>query len=123
MLEILNRYAHGFVLVPVALALRRAGLFDRLRSRARIRVDEMTAELGANEGHLRAALRFLHAVGWLEGHADAYALAPAAEEERAVPEDLPAVLDLDVETFLRTGAPEGLLRPWTERVARRWGAA
>jgi myxalamid-type polyketide synthase MxaE and MxaD len=82
----------------------------------------MTAEWGANEGHLRAALRLLDGVGWLERCGDAYSLTAAAEAERDIPDEARAALDLPLDDYFRHGEPAELLAPWIERTRRRWGA-
>ena len=64
MLELINRYAHGFVAIPVILACREQALFELLREPNTTR--GLARRLGANEGHLQVALRLLHSLSWLE---------------------------------------------------------
>ena len=60
MLELINRYAHGFVAIPVILACREQGLFELLREPNTTR--GLARRLRANEGHLQLALRLLHSL-------------------------------------------------------------
>src|SRR5262245_3336001 len=100
MLEALNRYAHGFITVPVVVACRRRGLFEVLRTRGPIAAGPLARELGANEGHLRVALRLLQSLGWLAVENDRFVPTPEAENERDIPDDAVALLELPIEAYL-----------------------
>ena len=69
MLDVLNRYAHGFVVVPVVLACRKGGVFEALEARPRS-AEELAEELGANLGHLQVALRLFESLGWIDRRTD-----------------------------------------------------
>ncbi len=121
MLEALNRYAHGYVTVPVVVACRKRGLFELLRARGPAAVSDLVKELGANEGHLRAALRLLQSLGWLVEVDGRVALGDDAENEREVPEYAVEALQLPLESTFRGEGARERLGPWIERVRRRWG--
>src|SRR5579885_1938584 len=109
MLDIVNRYADGFVAVPVIEACRRRGLFAWLADRQPAGVPALVAGLGAREGHLRVALRLLVELGWLaEEDGGAYRIGLAAPLWERLPEHLGDLLGLAVEEGLRRG-DEGLL--------------
>lgn len=65
MLNIINRYAHGFVAIPVILALQERGLFELLERRGALDETELQQALSANSGNLQVALRLLISLGWL----------------------------------------------------------
>lgn len=57
MLDLINRYAHGFVAIPTILACRERGLFGLLEEGGAMTSRQLAHELDANEGHLCVALR------------------------------------------------------------------
>lgn len=61
MLEVLNRFAHGFVALPVLQALRRRGHFPL--SCTPLPFEQIASSWGANPGHLRVAFRLLESLG------------------------------------------------------------
>ena len=65
MLDVLNRYAHGFVVVPAVLASRKGGLLGALAA-GPVGADELCRTLGANSGHLQVTLRLLQSLGWID---------------------------------------------------------
>src|SRR5688572_11434954 len=100
MLDVLNRYAHGFVVVPVALACRRGGLFDLLQ-RQSPQSAELAARLGANAGHLQVTLRLLESLGWIDVDADGHLQKTTRlDHQRLIPEDVLPLLDADMDAYL-----------------------
>ena len=105
MLDVLIRYSHGFVGVPVIGALRRRGVFDLL-ARADMSSAAIAIATNANAGHMAAALDLLCALGWAAAAPDGTLTLLAAACPDAVPEALldaysctwsppdPATLDL-----------------------------
>ncbi|NEP39776.1 MAG: polyketide synthase, partial [Okeania sp. SIO2H7] len=64
MLELINRYEHGFVSIPVILACREKGLFELIKQK-KITHQQIAKTLRANTGHLQVALRMMQSLGWL----------------------------------------------------------
>ena len=119
MLEILNRYAHGFVVVPVVLACRKGGVFAALEARPRTS-EELGQELRANRGHLQVALRLFESLGWIDRRTDGrFEANPSLAQQTLVPESLLALLHTDMDRYLREGEG-GMLAPWIEKVRARW---
>jgi acyl transferase domain-containing protein len=119
MLDVLNRYAHGFVAVPVILACRKGGVFTALEA-GPCTGEELSEELGANLGHLQVALRLLESLGWIDRRADGKFEANASlTKHRLVPDDLSTLMQVDMDAYLREGSG-GLLAPWIEKVSERW---
>src|SRR5438874_12856488 len=69
MLDVINRYAHGFVLAPIVQACQRHRVFAILEDKPLTAVALVEAT-GANSGCLAAALRSLKSIGWLEEAGD-----------------------------------------------------
>ena len=88
MLNLINRYAYGFVAVPVILACREQGLFELLKRHEPLTEESIRQSLNANNGPLRVALRLLHSLKWLEYGDCGYTLTAAADEWRHIPEGL-----------------------------------
>jgi hypothetical protein len=86
MLDVLNRYAHGFVVVPVVLACRRGGVFSTLQATP-LSASELGTVLGANLGHLQVALRLFESLGWIERGADGRITANAALDQQLLVPD------------------------------------
>ena len=119
MLDVLNRYAHGFVVVPVVLACRRGGVLAALQEAPRS-AGELSAHLGANGGHLGVALRVFESLGWIERGTDGrFAATANVLQERLIPDELWALVDVDFDSYLRTGTG-GLLARWFDAVRARW---
>ncbi|MBN3809463.1 type I polyketide synthase [Paraburkholderia sp. Ac-20347] len=66
MLELINVYGHGYVFVPVVHALKNAGVFDYLDREPVTDICEIEQRFSANSGNLRAAIRMLESMGWIE---------------------------------------------------------
>ncbi len=119
MLDVLNRYAHGFVVVPVVLACRKGGVFAAFEAGPRT-AEKLSEELGANLGHLQVALRLLESLGWIDRRADGQFEANASlTKQRLVPDNLSTLMQVDMDAYLREGSG-GLLAPWIEKVRARW---
>jgi acyl transferase domain-containing protein/NAD(P)-dependent dehydrogenase (short-subunit alcohol dehydrogenase family)/ubiquinone/menaquinone biosynthesis C-methylase UbiE/acyl carrier protein/ribosomal protein S18 acetylase RimI-like enzyme len=122
MLDVLNRYAHGFVVVPVVLACRRGGVLAALQEAPRS-AGELSAHLGANGGHLGVALRVFESLGWIERGTDGrFAATANVLQERLIPDDLWTLVDMDFDSYLKTGSG-GLLAHWCDAVRARWNCA
>jgi acyl transferase domain-containing protein/acyl carrier protein len=120
MLDVLNRYAHGFVVVAVTLACRRRRVFEALQ-RSPQTAEELTGALSANSGHLAVALRMFESLGWLDRDADKrYRTTPALAQQQLIPDDVWRLFEADMDAYLRRGDGT-LLRPWLARMKQRWG--
>ncbi|MFB8795997.1 MAG: SDR family NAD(P)-dependent oxidoreductase [Microcoleus sp.] len=121
MLEIINRYAHGFVVIPVILACKQKGLFDLLQHQNSLTLEQITSRLGANSGHLQVALRMMRSLNWLErNEVGQYALTDGAEIHKKIPEEILDLYHLPVESYLKGEQQPGLLKDWIERSSQRW---
>jgi len=86
MLSVIHNYTNGYVVVPVLLACRRAGLFERLNRIEPVPSDRVARELSANAGHLRVALLMLESMGWIARcSGDSYVLTAAADHVGRIP--------------------------------------
>ncbi len=122
MLELVNRYSHGFVAIPTIVACDELGLFTELKSPYGAQSAAQLAEtLQANEGHLGVALRLLHSLGWLEGKDNRYRLTLAAEGRKEIPPDVVELLALPIADYLLAAEGDSKLQPWLERLEGRWG--
>jgi acyl transferase domain-containing protein/SAM-dependent methyltransferase/acyl carrier protein len=122
MLDVLNRYAHGFVVVPVVLACRRGGVLSTLKATP-LHASELATLLGANLGHLQVALRLIESLGWIDRGTDGRFTANVAlDQEREIPDELWSLVDIDFDAYLRTGSG-GLIERWLEAVRIRWNSS
>lgn len=118
MLDILNRYAHGFVVVPVVLASRRGGLISHLES-SPTTFDRIVSDLGANSGHLRVVLRLFESLGWIECDRDNITATDSLTRQALIPDDLWDLLDRDMDDYLHNGRAAEL-GEYLLRSKRRW---
>ncbi|RCJ24917.1 hypothetical protein A6S26_17070, partial [Nostoc sp. ATCC 43529] len=120
MLDLINRYAHGFVAIPVILACRDKGLFELLQYKA-LTLEQLLQQLEANSGYLQVALRLLESLGWLERtQTGAYALTDKAAIRQQIPSDILKLYQLPIESYLEQGQPIKLLQEWVDRCRQRW---
>ncbi len=120
MLDVINRYAHGFVAVPVILACKEKGLFAFLKREGFMSIEQIIERLGANGGHLQVALRMMQSLNWLERNdAGEYSLTQESEIHQQIPKDILELYRLPIESYLME-QQLGLLENWIERSKRRW---
>ncbi len=119
MLNIINRYAHGFVAIPVILACKEHGVFQLLMEQGPMKSEQMVKHLGANAGHLQAALRMLLSLDWLSQCEEGmYALTGDATKHTLIPADILDFYQWDMESYLV--GEGGLLGKWIELSLARW---
>lgn len=120
MLDVINRYLHGFVSVPIILACKKKGLFELLEHHSELTLEQIVELLGANGGHLQVALRMLQSLNWLElNEAGQYSLTDEAALHKEIPEEILDLYHLPIESYLM-GQQSGFLKLWSERSRQRW---
>jgi acyl transferase domain-containing protein/surfactin synthase thioesterase subunit/enoyl-CoA hydratase/carnithine racemase len=72
MLDVLNRYIHGYVAIPVILSCYKKGLFNILTSDGPLSLEQIADRLSGNEGHLQIALHMFQSMGWIEKNEHGY---------------------------------------------------
>jgi malonyl CoA-acyl carrier protein transacylase len=122
MLDVINRYLHGFVAVPVILACRKKGLFELLQHQGSpLTRQQIVESLGANGGHLQVALRMIRSLNWLErNEVGQYSLTDEAQLHKKIPEEILDLYHLPFESYLMGEQPSGLLKNWISRSIQRW---
>jgi acyl transferase domain-containing protein/NADPH:quinone reductase-like Zn-dependent oxidoreductase/acyl carrier protein/SAM-dependent methyltransferase/GNAT superfamily N-acetyltransferase len=124
MLDLINRYAHGFVAIPTILACRQRGFFELLAQHGPLSGEQIAECLQANAGHLSVALRLMHSLGWLAQDANgAYTLTAKAALAQEVPAEIVDLLQLPVDSYLTGQGTALTLRTWVERSQARWGVS
>jgi acyl transferase domain-containing protein/NADPH:quinone reductase-like Zn-dependent oxidoreductase/NAD(P)-dependent dehydrogenase (short-subunit alcohol dehydrogenase family)/acyl carrier protein/ribosomal protein S18 acetylase RimI-like enzyme len=120
MLEIINRYCHGYVAVPVILACKAQGLFKLLEKKGALDARGIAKRLKANEGHLRVALRLLQSFGWVSCSSpfEEYALTAAAQCYLHLPETLLKLYHFPFDKYL--SGSELTLQPWFNESQQGW---
>jgi len=66
MLDVLNRYVHGYVAMPVILTCFRKGLFNLLISAGPLSLEQISQQLEMNTGHLQISLHMFESMGWIK---------------------------------------------------------
>ena len=121
MLDIIDRYLHGFVAVPVIIACKEKGLFELLEHHGELTREQIVESLGANGGHLQVALRMMRSLNWLSLHeVGQYSLTDEAQLHKKIPEEILDLYHLPIESYLMGEQPSGLLKNWISRSIQRW---
>src|SRR5262245_40387407 len=111
MLELINRYLHGFVSIPVILACKNRGLFHLLKHNHPLTMEEIISELNANSGHFHVAMRLLESLGWIErNESNQCSLLPDAEIADEIPSDVLNLFHLSIENYLQRGTNSETIR-------------
>jgi len=122
MLDLINRYAHGLVAIPVIVACKKKGFFDLIKQDKKLTLDRTVEQLEANRGHFQVALRLLRSLAWIEQNSQGqYSLTQKAEIYQEIPEDILNLLPFPFESYLTPEQPQHLLRPWIECSRQNWG--
>lgn len=120
MLDLINRYAHGFVAVPVILACREHGIFELITQKQSLNLEAIVEHFQANSGHLQVALRLLHSLNFLsQDEVGAYSLTEKSKQHQMIPNDILSLYNFPVDLYLR-GKLEVGLQNWIARSSRRW---
>ena len=98
MLDALNRYANGFVIIPVVCAVRQRGLFSLLHAGPVAR-DALARRLDAHDGYLAVALDLLGGLGWTEESPSGEIVLAACARPDAVPDGLLDAYRIDWPAF------------------------
>ncbi len=70
MLTILNSLCHGYVVVPVIVALKKQAFFKALNFKSPTRFSVLVKTMTANAGYLKIALSLLESLGWVFKNAE-----------------------------------------------------
>lgn len=97
MLDLINRYCHGFVAFPVIHSLRKQAFFSIFNDGKAVGVQDLVAHTQANSGHLKAALRLLESLGILTFD-QVYRAGPRFDWLTQLPDNLESLLRLDFAT-------------------------
>ncbi|NEP08437.1 MAG: hypothetical protein F6K34_28960 [Okeania sp. SIO4D6] len=120
MLDKINRYAHGFVAVPVICACSEAGVFELLAQKKALKLEEIVEELGANSGHLMVALRLLESLSFLyRSESEAYTLTEESQQHQIIPKALMSLYKYPFESYVK-GEVEAEISNWIKYSSRRW---
>ncbi|NEO55707.1 MAG: GNAT family N-acetyltransferase [Okeania sp. SIO3B5] len=120
MLDKINRYAHGFVAVPVICTCSEAGVFELLSQKKSLKFEEIVEYLAANSGHLKVALRLLESLSFLyRSQTGAYILTEQSQQHQIIPKALMSLYKYPFELYLK-GEVEAGINSWINLSCRRW---
>lgn len=123
MLEVINRYKHGYVIIPVIRAFEEKGLFNYFQKNKTNTSQHISKAFGANSGHLQVALRIMESLGWVNRNdRDEYSLAEKAKERHDIPTDILALYEFDMESYVQ-GKGEHSLKEWIKKSCQNWSTA
>lgn len=123
MLDIINRYAHGFVAIPLIVSCKQKGLFELMERQKKVTLEQIVVQLGANSGHIQVALRLLRSLSWIAQNSQQEYQLTAKAKYSEIPEDSVNLLSFPIDSYINQGQPEELLQPWIKRSRQRWGVS
>ncbi|MGR9012008.1 MAG: SDR family NAD(P)-dependent oxidoreductase [Gammaproteobacteria bacterium] len=94
MLDLINRYCHGFVAFPVIHSLQKQGFFNVFKKGGRLDFDALLDLHQVNSGHLKTALRLLESLEILEFN-QTYQPGSRFKWLDSIPENFESLLQLD----------------------------
>lgn len=97
MLDLINRYCHGFVAFPVIHSLKKQGFFNVFRTGPGLDFDALLDLHQVNSGHLKTALRLLESLEILEFN-QTYQPGSRFKWLDSIPENFESLLQLDFST-------------------------
>ena len=111
MLDVLHRYAHGYVLLPVLDVFYKRNVFDYLLEHGDDNITTIAESLGANIGHFHVAMRMFESLGWLN----------IAESQRVYVKQIkkPIILD-ELFFFYHTDIFNAIFMPEALPVLQAW---
>ena len=124
MLDKINRYAHGFLAIPIICACSEAGLFELLGRKKSLKLEEIVENLAANDGNLMVALRLLESLSLLEqSEPKTYILTEKSQQHEIIPKALMSLYKYPFELYLKgelEAKAEAEISSWINRSSRRW---
>ncbi|KAB8061474.1 SDR family NAD(P)-dependent oxidoreductase [Janthinobacterium sp. FT14W] len=117
-----NRFAHGFVAIPIILACRHRGLFTAVTEPKAMTVEELAGITGANAGQLEVALRMLEPLGWIKTEGGGF-IAGEHMDSQALPADLGDLYRLSENDILATLGYEWPFGKWVALSRSGWHGA
>jgi len=123
MLRRINSYSHGFVFVPVVIALKNARIFRYLSESEPQSLSSLTCKFKANSGYLKASLDMLHVVGWLDVVDGKYSSTEKMEDSKYVPVNLAELYDFAPEYLVSNKNSPEVLTKWFPSLIDGWGCS
>lgn len=114
MLDLINRYCHGFVAFPVIHSLQKQGFFNAFKKEESIDVDYLLNLHQVNSGHLKAALRLLESLEILEFN-QGYQAGSRFVWLELIPDNFESLLQLDFSANRRE-----TIDYWLSQSLNRW---
>lgn len=79
MISILNRYMHGYVVIPITMTFIKHSVFKKISSLENL--SEVISHTQANSGHFKITIRMYESLGWLNRLTnDRYKISPACPD-------------------------------------------
>src|SRR5262249_25330519 len=104
-LELMNRYIHGFVAIPVILSCRDRGFFELLQQNQSMPIETIIGELNANSGHFSVAMRMMESLDWIKRNdTNEYFLTDESKAASEIPSDILELFHFPITDYIRTGA-------------------
>ena len=120
MLELIHRYARGYVAVPVIIACKEKGFFQLLKKEGPLAFEQLVQRLRANEGYLKIALKMFQSLQWVSFSNGVYTIGVKSGLHRLFPK---AILDLyhfPMDAYLTNRKQRRRLAKWIDLSQEKW---
>lgn len=128
MLSVINRYLHGYVVIPCYVEFQEKGIFQFLKSSSSF--EEIISTFKANPGHLKVALRIFESLNWISKNPEnQYQITSDFPEKSEIPPSLKFLYkDIQLESYLESSSPNSFdelifkldLPKWLPLMSTQW---
>lgn len=122
MLDLLNRYSHGFFAIPIINVCRQHHFFTVLQQP--LSLVTLAQRLKAHQGYLNIVVRLFLSMGWLKVNAAGdYELTPPAECQQYVPAQLSELYTITNDQIFSDQEIHPLYFKWIQQVIDGWASS
>ena len=114
MLELIHRYAHVYIAIPVILVCKEKGFFQLFQKEGPLSLEQIAQHLSSNNGHLQVALRMPESLQWVSCRNSAYTLEAESESHREIPKAILKLYHFPMDSYLIQHKQRRRLRKWID---------
>lgn len=111
MLDLINRYCHGFVALPVINSIRQEGIFELFKNSESVEFETVLKHYPANKAYMKVAFRLLESLEILQFNG-AYQTGKRFNWLDEIPADINTLLQLDILTGSISPKANQLIDNW-----------
>jgi SAM-dependent methyltransferase len=121
MLRILNKYEHGYTVIPVMSALIKKGFFELFTENKKLCFNDLTDALDANTGYLAVSIKLLQVLSWVEFQDGVYSLTERASDRSFIVEGINELYHYSPNELILETKQHDLFTKWLNQATTSWG--